>query len=313
MNYTVNIADIEQALIGLGGEAKAKNIQDKILVDYCNNSVPENYQNERSFRQTIQRKMEDYCPQADGFDGLKKQAKFLRVGHGLYRLALGLSHDKKQSEGTSKSKKVSPVPAAYKVKLPAMRDWLVRVAQRGQPVTYGDVKAAFGLDRFSLVHALARLGRQSKELEEPILSAMVVNKVTGRCGPGFDAEFGVNDVDERKRLHKFWTEQTIQSPVPLVTADIEERMARFVSKEARPQQAAFRRRVFDACGGRCVISGCDLVETLDAAHKKGRDWRKHNAASDGYVMRKDLHALYDNNLLIIESDGTIKLHEAAKK
>jgi hypothetical protein len=311
MNYTVNVGDIEQALTDLGGEAKAKSIQDRILANYCGDSIPDNYQNERSFRQTIQRKIEDYCPQADGFDQLKKPAKFLRVGHGLYRLAIGLPHDQQHAKSESGPKQSSQPQAAYKVKLSAMREWLVRVAQHGDPVTYGEVRIAFGLDRFSLVHALAKLGRQSKELGEPILSAMVVNKRTGRCGPGFDAEFGVSDISERDRLHEFWAEHTIQASAPLPAANSEERMARFVSKEARPQQAAFRRRVFEACGGRCVISGCDLVEVLDAAHKKGRDWRKHNEANDGYVLRKDLHALYDNDLLIIDEDGAITLHASA--
>lgn len=89
MNYTVNVTDIEEALVKLGGEAKAKAIQDKILLDQCKNLVPQNYQNERSFRMTIQRKIEDYCPQAEGYDQSKKEGKFLRIGHGLYRLASG--------------------------------------------------------------------------------------------------------------------------------------------------------------------------------------------------------------------------------
>lgn len=92
MQYTVNITDIEQALIALGGEAKAKSIQDQILAVHCGNAIPENYSHEKSFRQTIQRKMEDYCPQAEGFSPDKKEAKFLRVGHGLYRLAVGYQH-----------------------------------------------------------------------------------------------------------------------------------------------------------------------------------------------------------------------------
>ena len=88
MQYTVNISDIEKALIELGGEAKAKAIQDKVLFSHCADVIPENYRHEKSFRQTIQRKIEDYCPQAEGFDPAKKEAKFLRVGHGLYRLTL---------------------------------------------------------------------------------------------------------------------------------------------------------------------------------------------------------------------------------
>lgn len=91
MHYTVNIADIERALIALGGEAKAKAIQYLALQTHCAGVVPENYQHEKSFRQTIQRKMEDYCPQALGFDATKNGPKFIRIGHSLYRHAAGSS------------------------------------------------------------------------------------------------------------------------------------------------------------------------------------------------------------------------------
>ena len=87
MRYTVNIDDIEESLLRLGGEAKAKDIQSAVLKEYCDGVIPDNYRHERSFRQTIQRKIEDYCPQAEGFDSNDKPIKFLRVGHGLYRLA----------------------------------------------------------------------------------------------------------------------------------------------------------------------------------------------------------------------------------
>jgi predicted HNH restriction endonuclease len=87
MRYTVNIEDIEESLNSLGGEAKAKAIQSEVLKKYCVGEIPENYKNERSFRQTIQRKIEDYCPQAEGFDTNDKPIKFIRVGHGIYRLS----------------------------------------------------------------------------------------------------------------------------------------------------------------------------------------------------------------------------------
>lgn len=85
MIYTVNIQDIEIALEALGGEAKAKDIQNQILLANCDNEIPRNYKNERSFRQTIQRKIEDYCPDAEGFDSTKRDEKFLRISHGVYR------------------------------------------------------------------------------------------------------------------------------------------------------------------------------------------------------------------------------------
>jgi 5-methylcytosine-specific restriction enzyme A len=95
MLYTVNVTDIEFALQQLGGDASTREIQDRIFSQYCNGVLPENYKSERTFRQTIQRKMEDYCPQAAGFDQSKKEGKFLRIGHGQYRIALG--HNAKES------------------------------------------------------------------------------------------------------------------------------------------------------------------------------------------------------------------------
>jgi 5-methylcytosine-specific restriction protein A len=95
MIYTVNVKDIEFALQELNGEASTRDIQNRIFSRYCNGALLDNYQSERTFRQTIQRKMEDYCPQAAGFDQSKKEGKFLRIGHGQYRIALG--HNGKES------------------------------------------------------------------------------------------------------------------------------------------------------------------------------------------------------------------------
>jgi predicted HNH restriction endonuclease len=85
MLYTVNIIDIEQALLALEGKAQARDIQDWVMQNRCAGLVPENYQHERSFRQTIQRKIEDYCPDAEGFDVLKREPKFRRIERGVYR------------------------------------------------------------------------------------------------------------------------------------------------------------------------------------------------------------------------------------
>jgi hypothetical protein len=83
--------------------------------------------------------------------------------------------------------------------------------------------------------------------------------------------------------------------------------ARFASVAVRPEQAAFRQRVFVACAGRCVISECDVPAALDAAHMTGKAWRTgQNRAEDGYLLRKDLHALYDAELLRIV-DGIVHI------
>lgn len=202
------------------------------------------------------------------------------------------------------STRPSATRAAYKAKLPAIRDWLIQVARHEERVTYGDVMTVFGVDRHSLRHGMEYLGRQADDWGEPIITALIVNKASRRCSIGLEKAFGIQDDEaERHRLYKFW--QRIESPIstPDLQADLEVRAARFASVEVRPTQAAFRRRVFIAFCGRCAISGCDVDKALDAAHLLGRDWRRgHNGPEDGILLRKDLHALYDSNLLKIH-DG----------
>lgn len=77
--------------------------------------------------------------------------------------------------------------------------------------------------------------------------------------------------------------------------------------EMRPEQAAFRRRVGDAWGWRCAITGEDVREALDAAHLPGSSWRSGaNAAVDGILLRADLHRLFDAGLLRI-ADGVVRV------
>lgn len=93
-----------------------------------------------------------------------------------------------------------------------------------------------------------------------------------------------------------------------VAESIDARLAKFCNVEVRPEQALFRRRLFIAYGGRCAVSGCSVVQALDAAHLRGRDWRKgHNNAIDGILLRKDLHALYDSQLLTICEAGYVRM------
>lgn len=200
---------------------------------------------------------------------------------------------------------------AYKVKLPALRDWLIGIARAGGIVTYGEVMDAFAIDRFSLRHAMDFLGHQADNLDEPIITALIVSRATGHCSAGLAAEFGiVDDVAERAKLYDYWRNEISAITAPEATTFVS-RTAKFVSVEARPEQAAFRRRVFERCNGRCVISGFDIVAILDAAHKTGRSWRNgQNSADDGYVLRKDLHALYDACLLKISEGGLVSIHKS---
>ncbi|HSD37385.1 MAG TPA: HNH endonuclease signature motif containing protein [Rhodocyclaceae bacterium] len=214
---------------------------------------------------------------------------------------------------------------SYKAKLPAMRDWLIEVARRESYVTYADVMDRFGLIFFVLRTAMSKLGHQSADNNEPILTALIVDKETLRCSDGLADEFKiVDDQAERRRLYAYWALPkggTVDNadPAPAAPAadpdSLEERAKRFALVEVRTQQGAFRKAVFLACRGRCVVSGCDIPEALEAAHLDGHSWKDgHNSAEDGVLLRRDLHALYDTGLLSfaeglrVQLDPTVREH-----
>lgn len=208
----------------------------------------------------------------------------------------------------------------YKDKIPPMRAWLIEVCERRSTVTYSEVMDRFGLTFFPLRNAMSRLGHQSKDAGEPIITAVIVDKDTHRCSEGFQNEFGVEDDQaERERCYAHWRrEPRIEKAQPSGKAGapskqtLEELVRRFNQVEVRPHQSKFRTAVFTACGGKCVVSGCDVPEALDAAHLVGRNWREgHNEASDGILLRRDLHALYDSGLLTIKTDGMVSVAAAA--
>lgn len=204
---------------------------------------------------------------------------------------------------------------SYRKKLPEMRQWLIQVAGQREKTTYGDLMAGFDIDRFSLRAALSRLGHQAIDNGEPVLTAVVVNRAAGRCSEGIEKEFGVvDDEAEREKLYAYWERNQAETPEPDDEHDqsLPARAARFARVKIRPGQARFRRAVFLACNGRCVLTDCSLDKALDAAHKTGRSWQRgHNAGKDGILLRKDLHALYDAGHLKIDKAGVVRLDPAA--
>lgn len=82
--------------------------------------------------------------------------------------------------------------------------------------------------------------------------------------------------------------------------------SRMVEVEARVEQQRFRYRVGERYKWRCVITGSTITEILDAAHLPGRDWRRDNHATDGILVRADIHRLIDKGLAQIV-DGKLQL------
>ena len=85
MEYVVNTDDIREVLGEMGGKASVAEIRRKLLEIFTGGEVPSNYSSFITFRATVQRKIENHCPEADDYDG-SKSAYFRRVGYGEYEL-----------------------------------------------------------------------------------------------------------------------------------------------------------------------------------------------------------------------------------
>ncbi|MBU7436188.1 HNH endonuclease signature motif containing protein [Paraburkholderia fungorum] len=85
-----------------------------------------------------------------------------------------------------------------------------------------------------------------------------------------------------------------------------EPLERFTTAPVRPEQAAFRRALFERFEGRCALTGCAVAELLDAAHLPGQDWTLgHNTADDGILLRADLHRALDTGLIRLDENQNL--------
>ena len=84
-------------------------------------------------------------------------------------------------------------------------------------------------------------------------------------------------------------------------------------RERRGQQEfrnALRKRYVD----RCLVTGCKVLEVLEAAHIKPYKGQNDNHPENGLLLRSDIHTLFDLDLLGVEPDGLrVEVHPSLAK
>lgn len=88
---------------------------------------------------------------------------------------------------------------------------------------------------------------------------------------------------------------------PSNVEDARERIQRTIAQ--RRGQRAFRKLLIDAYGGKCAVTGCAVVDVLEAAHIHPYRGPETNAASNGLLLRADLHTLFDCQLIAVDEDS----------
>ena len=80
---SIQLSEIVDALRLLGGTAQAKHIKDKVTE--IRGGMPAHYGRSHSYRETIQKQIEDHCPQSANWKP-SNEPHFERVSRGVYRL-----------------------------------------------------------------------------------------------------------------------------------------------------------------------------------------------------------------------------------
>lgn len=81
----------------------------------------------------------------------------------------------------------------------------------------------------------------------------------------------------------------------------------------RPKQAEFRRKLMEAYSGKCLLSNASVSEVLQACHIIPVKNSGNDSVENGFILRSDLHLLYDSGHIKIHEDGTVTLSDYLKK
>lgn len=92
---------------------------------------------------------------------------------------------------------------------------------------------------------------------------------------------------------------TPSSTIELAMLKVDRRTVRTQVTVIRPGQGNFRATMLARYGGECCISGCRVDTLLEAAHIIPYRGDQSDDASNGLLLRVDLHRLYDAHLVTI--------------
>jgi len=95
-------------------------------------------------------------------------------------------------------------------------------------------------------------------------------------------------------------------------AEVDRRERTVATIALRRGQASFRAHLLECYEGRCCITGCDLRDTLEAAHISPYNGSQSNHPQNGLLLRADIHTLFDLGLLAIDAEQRVLLAPPAK-
>lgn len=115
---------------------------------------------------------------------------------------------------------------------------------------------------------------------------------------------------------EFETEAIDQSFLEIpeyLPSDVDARISLIARKISREGQQRFREALIKYYGVKCMITGCGIPQAIEAGHVNPYRGKKDNHPANGLLLRRDLHALFDCNIIGIHPDDLrVHIHPSLK-
>jgi hypothetical protein len=138
------------------------------------------------------------------------------------------------------------------------------------------------------------------------------------CTYGYGEKDGAPNLEPEPGINRDALEQSTQTAIaedafdPRTLRDARERIAATIVR--RRGQPEFRRKLLEAYGSRCAVTGCNCVDVLEAAHVYPYCGPDTNHVCNGLLLRSDLHTLFDLALIGIDpEDYTVVIADSLRQ
>jgi len=198
---------------------------------------------------------------------------------------------------------------------PELREYLVRQnlakGNLSRRMSSGELRLAlntWGLDELNQLWSLRR--EKLTYLEDAALLLAHIrhrSRIDAHLRPvaellGYEAIQTLQGVLEEGRSE---VEKPLPPTVEAVVA--EGKRVEQVLRVIREGQAEFRKRLVAHHGAVCMVTGTAHASVIDAAHILPYNGAATNTLTNGLLLRKDIHALFDAGLLIIGPDLVVSV------
>ena len=146
------------------------------------------------------------------------------------------------------------------------------------------------------------------EMKETVSTERILNNLINAEGSGITVDPQIaSELEERLQTLSAFSVPSLDareaddlSIDPDSAGNERERKLRAI--RVRRGQADFRVALIEAYGGKCVVTGCPIVDVLEAAHIIPEAGRRTSVVNNGLLLRADIHTLFDLYLLAIHPD-----------